>query len=92
MRITTLDHVNGRTSDGRVYSAGAGAVTDVDDDDAGMVALMRDLAKAGLVEIAEPKPKLKPEREPEPERKKAVVEAPAEPKKAVTRPRTGRPE
>lgn len=84
MRIKTLDHVNGRTSDGRVYSAGAGTVTDVDDSDAGMVALMQDLAKAGVVEIVKP--------EPEPEPKKAIVEAPAEPKKAAVRPKTGRPE
>jgi hypothetical protein len=52
MRITTNDQVNARTADGRVYSAGAGAVTDVDDDDKGMVAMFRDLAATGLVDIA----------------------------------------
>lgn len=85
MRIRTLDQVHGRTADGRVYSAGEGAVTDVDDDDNGMVDLMRQLAKAGLVEIIEADDGT----EEEPEQKETVVEAPVrEPKKAVTQPRT----
>lgn len=57
MKITTRDHVNARTSDGRVYSAGQGAVTLVDDDDTGMVELMRDLERRGLVDIEKPKKK-----------------------------------
>jgi hypothetical protein len=52
MRITTNDQVNARTADGRVYSAMAGATTDVDDDDENMVAMFRDLAARGLVGIA----------------------------------------
>ncbi len=51
MRIETLDYVSGRTTDGRVYSAMQGAVTDVDDADTGMVDLMRSLAARGLVRI-----------------------------------------
>jgi len=55
MRIRTKDQVNGRTSDGRVYSAGEGAVTDVDDDDEGMVALFKDFVARGVAEIVEEK-------------------------------------
>ncbi len=56
MRIKTRGHVNGRTADGRVYSAGEGAVTEIDDNDEGMVALMRGLAAEGQVDIIEPEP------------------------------------
>jgi predicted phage tail protein len=51
MRIKTNEQVNTRTADGRVYSAGAGTTTDVDDDDEGMVAMFRDLANRGAVSI-----------------------------------------
>lgn len=51
MIIRTRDYVNDRTADGRVYSAGGGATSFIDDDDEGMVALMRSLAARGLVDI-----------------------------------------
>lgn len=51
MKVKTKDFASGRTSDGRVYSAMADTETIVDDDDEGMVALMKQLAAAGVVEI-----------------------------------------
>ena len=51
MHIKTLGHVNGRTADGRVYAAGEGAETVIDDDDEGMVTLIRGFVDSGLVEL-----------------------------------------
>jgi hypothetical protein len=51
VKVKTKDFASGRTSDGRVYSAMADTETIVDDDDEGMVALMKQLAAAGVVEI-----------------------------------------
>jgi hypothetical protein len=56
VKIRTKDHATGRTSDGRVYSAMAGTETVVDDDDEGMVALMKQLAASGVVEIVGDEP------------------------------------
>jgi len=50
MYIKTLQQVNARTLDGRVYSAGEGAVTEIDDDDAGMVGLAKGLIASGQAE------------------------------------------
>lgn len=51
MNITINNHVNGRTSDGRVFAAGAGTRTVVEDGDEPMVALMREWAATGDVQI-----------------------------------------
>lgn len=56
MRIKVLGHVNARTLDGRVYSAMEGTVTEIDDNDEGMVALMRELAAGGQVDVVDPEP------------------------------------
>jgi len=53
MKVKTLNHVNGRTLDGRVFAAGEGSVTEVDGGDVGMVALFRSWAASGAVEILE---------------------------------------
>jgi hypothetical protein len=80
VKIKTKDFASGRTSDGRVYSAMADTETIVDDDDEGMVALMKQLAAAGAVEIVK-ETKAQPEPEPAP----ATEEPSAEPKPAITR-------
>ena len=56
MKIRTLDHVNSHWADGRHFSAGAGAVTEVDDADKDAVAHMRHLVRIGLAEIVKDEP------------------------------------
>lgn len=51
MKFQTKNHVSGRTADGRVLSVMEGKASEVDDDDEGMVALVRGWAEAGAVEL-----------------------------------------
>jgi hypothetical protein len=53
VNITVNRHVNGRTSDGRSFAAGEGTRTVVDDGDEPMVALMREWAATGDVQITD---------------------------------------
>lgn len=73
MKVNILRQVNERTRDGRVFSAGEDSIRTVDDADTDLVALVRDMAARGVVEIVKMKP------EPEPEQKPAAEE----PKKAA---------
>lgn len=57
MKIRTLAQVNDRTVDGRTWSNGEGVERDVDDADANLVALMRNLSERGFVEIVKEEPK-----------------------------------
>jgi hypothetical protein len=57
VNIKTLNYVNDRTEDGRVYAAMEGTESVIDDADVAMVALMKSLAARGLVEIAKDKAK-----------------------------------
>lgn len=50
MQIKTTRQINARTFDGRVYAAGEGSVTEIDDDDAGMVGLAKSLIASGQAE------------------------------------------
>lgn len=51
MKIRTTQQISSaRTLDGRVYSAAEGAVTEIDDDDEGMVALAQSLIMSGQAE------------------------------------------
>lgn len=83
MKIRTLDQVNSRWTDGRHFSAGAGATTEVDDADADAVAHMMHLVKTGQAVLLDD--------EPEPVKDEAQ-ERPAqqEPKPEPAR-RAGRP-
>lgn len=56
MRVEVRAFVSDRTLDGRVYSANTGAVHVIDDDDEGMVELMRRLQRRGLVTISRAAP------------------------------------
>ena len=47
MQIQTKTHINARTQDGRTYAAGEDTISDIDDDDAGMVALAQSLIMSG---------------------------------------------
>lgn len=47
MFIQTTRQVNARTFDGRVYAAGEGAITEIDDGDEGMVAMAKSLISSG---------------------------------------------
>jgi hypothetical protein len=63
VKVRTLQQVNERARDGRVFSAGQGAVWDVDDADTDMVDLARSMAARQLAEIlgAEAEPEAEPE-------------------------------
>ena len=50
MQIKTTRQVNARTLDGRVYAAGEGTVTEIDDDDVEMVAMAKSLIGSGQAE------------------------------------------
>ena len=50
MKIKTTRQINARTLDGRVYAAGEGTVTEIDDDDADMVGLAQALIASGQAE------------------------------------------
>ncbi len=80
MNITINTHVNGRTSDGRSFAAGEGTRTVVDDGDEPMVALMREWAATGAVQILDDQPE-----KSEPDEEQPVVEAeePAEAEEPV---------
>lgn len=67
MKVRTLQQVNERARDGRVFAAGQGAVWDVDDADTDMVDLARNMAARQLAEILRPEPEAEPEPEPEAE-------------------------
>jgi len=54
MIFTMLGHVNGRTIDGRTFSAMEGNTSVVADDDVNMVAMVKDWAARGLVKIHAP--------------------------------------
>ncbi len=51
MKFRILQHVNGRTSDGRTFAAGEGTISVIPDDDESMVAMIKDWANRGMVEI-----------------------------------------
>ena len=53
MKVRVLTQVVDRTAGGHPYSAGEGAESHIDDGNDDMVALMRQLAKRGLVKIVE---------------------------------------
>ena len=50
MKIQTTRQINARTFDGREYVADKDTVTEIDDDDAGMVGLARSLIMSGQAE------------------------------------------
>ena len=50
MQIKTTKQVNARTLDGRVYAAGEGTVTEIDDNDPEMVGLAKSLIGSGQAE------------------------------------------
>jgi len=56
MRIKTLDHVNVRTRDGRVFSAMADRESLIDDADADMCDAIRSQVTVGLIEILDDEP------------------------------------
>lgn len=87
MQIKTKTHVNARTLDGRVYSAMEGTVTEIDDDDAGMVGLAKSLiasgqaehyGDAGTTEITEPETPVEPPADDDPEAELADLREQAE--------------
>ena len=86
MRIKTTRQINARTLDGRVYAAGEDTVSEIDDDDDGMVAMAKSLivsgqavhyGDAGTVEGEEP-PSEPPAEEPPAEDDHDALRADAE--------------
>lgn len=51
MQIKTTRQINARTLDGRVYAADEDTVTEIDDDDAGMIGLAKSLISSGQAEF-----------------------------------------
>lgn len=78
MNITINNHVSGRTSDGRAFAAGAGTRTVVEDGDEPMVALMREWAATGDVQILDDQAEKSEPDEEEPAAEAATADTGAE--------------